>query len=59
MGDVATWYLALSAAALIAVRSLSWRVPVLVLALIQYALHSLNHLIDVASPTRPGSDRPT
>jgi hypothetical protein len=47
MGDVATWYLALGAASLLAVRRESWRVPVLALALIQYALHSLNHLIDV------------
>ena len=47
MGDVATWYLALGAATLIAVQRTSWRVPVLALALIQYALHSLNHLIDI------------
>lgn len=47
MGDVASWYLALGAAALIAVSKPSWRVPVLGLAFIQYALHSLNHLIDV------------
>ena len=30
-----------------AVRRASWRVPVLTLALVQYALHSLNHLIDI------------
>ena len=47
MGDVASWYLALGAAALIAVSKPSWRVPVLGLAVTQYALHSLNHLIDV------------
>lgn len=47
MGDLATWYLALGAAALIALRRDSWRIPVLSLAFIQYALHSLNHLIDV------------
>ena len=47
MGDVATWYLALGAAMLVAVGRESWRVPVLTLALIQYALHSLNHLIDI------------
>jgi hypothetical protein len=47
MGDVATFYLALGAVALIAVRRVSWRVPVLALALVQYALHSLNHLIDI------------
>jgi hypothetical protein len=47
MGDVATFYLALGASALVAVRRESWRVPVLTLALVQYALHSLNHLIDI------------
>lgn len=47
LGDLATWYLALGAAALVAVRRPSWRVPVLALAFAQYALHSLNHLIDI------------
>jgi hypothetical protein len=31
----------------VALRRESWRVPVLSLAFIQYALHSVNHLIDV------------
>jgi hypothetical protein len=47
MGDLATWYLALGGVALVAVRNASWRLPVLVLAFIQYALHSFNHLLDV------------
>jgi hypothetical protein len=47
MADVATFYLALGAAAFVAVRRQSWRVPVLALALVQYGLHSLNHLIDI------------
>jgi uncharacterized membrane protein len=47
MGDLATWYLALGALALVAVRRAAWRLPVLALAFIQYALHSVNHLIDV------------
>jgi UPF0716 family protein affecting phage T7 exclusion len=47
MADLATWYLALGAAAVIAVRRTAWRVPVLALAFVQYALHSLNHLLDV------------
>jgi hypothetical protein len=47
MGDLATWYLALGAAALVAVRRTAWRLPVLALAFVHYALHSLNHLIDV------------
>jgi len=47
MADVATFYLALGAVALVAVRRASWRLPVMSFALIQYALHSLNHLIDI------------
>jgi hypothetical protein len=47
MGDLASWYLALGAAALVAIRRESWRLPVLALGFVQYALHSLNHLIDV------------
>jgi hypothetical protein len=47
MADTATWYLALGALALASVRLPSWRIPVLALALVQYALHSLNHLLDV------------
>jgi hypothetical protein len=47
MGDVATWYLALGVALLLAVRRPSWRVPVLAIALAQYVLHSINHLIDI------------
>jgi hypothetical protein len=47
MGDLATFYLALGAAALIAVVRPRWRVPVLAIALVQYVLHSVNHLIDV------------
>ena len=47
MADVATFYLALGAASLVSVSRPAWRVPVLSLALIQYALHSLNHLIDI------------
>ena len=47
MADIATFYLALGAVALVAVRRASWRVPVLTLAFVQYALHSLNHLIDI------------
>jgi uncharacterized membrane protein len=47
MADLATFYIALGAVALVAVRRERWRVPVLAFALIQYALHSLNHLIDI------------
>ncbi len=47
MADLATFYLALGAVALVAVRRPGWRVPVLAFALVHYALHSLNHLIDI------------
>jgi hypothetical protein len=47
MGDVATWYLASGVAVLASVPRPVWRVPVLFLVAVQYALHSLNHLIDV------------
>ena len=47
MGDLATFYLALGAAALVAVRRERWRIPVLAIALIQYVLHSVNHLLDI------------
>jgi hypothetical protein len=47
MGDLATWYLASGAAVLVAVPRSAWRVPVLFLVAVQYALHSVNHLIDV------------
>ncbi len=45
--DVATFYLALGAVSIIAARHVSWRVPVLAFALIQYLLHAVNHLVDV------------
>jgi UPF0716 family protein affecting phage T7 exclusion len=47
MGDLATWYLASGAALAVAVRRAAWRLPVLFLVAVQYALHSLNHLVDV------------
>ena len=47
MGDLATWYLALGAATLVAVRHARWRVPVLAVALIQNTLHVVNHVIDI------------
>jgi hypothetical protein len=47
MGDLATFYLALGVAGLVAVARRSWRVPVLALGLVAYVLHAFNHLIDV------------
>jgi len=45
--DVSSFYFAMGAVALVAARRQTWRVPVLVFFLIQYVLHSVNHLIDV------------
>lgn len=45
--DVASFYGAIGVGLLIAVGRASWRVPVLALTSIQYALHSVNHLIDI------------
>ena len=47
MGDLATWYLALGGVTLASLSRVSWRLPVLVLAFAQYALHSVNHLLDI------------
>ena len=50
--DMATWSAAYGAALLIAVRLVSWRVPVLAVGVIQGVLHTANHLADagIASP---------
>ncbi len=47
--DVASFEAALGLALAIAVRRPSWRVPVLALTTVQFALHSLNHLIDIGN----------
>ena len=54
--DLATYNAALGAGAVIAVRRAAWRIPVLALAVIQFALHSVNHLVDIdkADPTWVG-----
>ena len=45
--DLATFYVALGVALLVAVRHRAWRVPVLALLTLQFALHAVNHLIDI------------
>ena len=47
--DVATYNAALGAALLVAVRRPSWRVPALAIMTLQFALHSVNHLVDIAA----------
>jgi hypothetical protein len=45
--DVASYNAALAFAFAVAVRRPSWRVPVLALSTVQFALHSVNHLVDI------------
>jgi hypothetical protein len=44
--DYASWSLAYGLALLGALKRPSWRVPLLALGLVQFALHTLNHLAD-------------
>lgn len=54
--DVATFEAALAFGLLIAARVPSWRVPALAITLVQFALHSINHLVDInaSHPAWPG-----
>ena len=54
--DVATIYLAIGVALVVAWRRPSWRVPVLAVAVLQYGFHAVNHLVDVgeADPSWAG-----
>lgn len=45
--DVASFYGAIGVGLALAIGHVSWRVPVLALTSIQYALHCVNHLIDI------------
>jgi Na+-transporting NADH:ubiquinone oxidoreductase subunit NqrB len=47
--DVATFEAALGVGLLVAVREHSWRVPALGITLVQFALHSVNHLVDIGN----------
>jgi len=47
--DVATYNAAIGAALFVSMRRLSWRVPVLALTTLQFALHSINHLVDIGA----------
>ncbi len=47
--DLSTFYAATGVGLLLAIRRASWRVPMLALMTIQYALHSVNHLIDIGN----------
>ena len=45
--DTATFNAAIGAGLLIALRRPSWRVPMLAITAVQFALHSVNHLVDI------------
>jgi hypothetical protein len=45
--DVSTFYAAIGIALAVAVRRPSWRVPALAITTIQFALHTINHLVDI------------
>jgi hypothetical protein len=51
--DVASYNAALGAGLAISVRRPSWRVPMLAIMTIQFALHSINHLADIGD-AHPG-----
>ncbi len=45
--DIGTFTLAFGLALLWSVRAPSWRLPLLAFGLVQYALHTVNHLVDI------------
>jgi len=47
--DVATYNAALGVGFVIAVGRLGWRVPMLAITAVQFALHSINHLVDIGN----------
>jgi peptidoglycan/LPS O-acetylase OafA/YrhL len=46
--DTATFSAAIGVGLAVAVRRAAWRVPMLAVAAIQFALHSVNHLVDIS-----------
>jgi hypothetical protein len=51
--DVSTFYLALGVGLVVAWKRTGWRIPVLFVAVLQYAFHVVNHLVDVGD-AEPG-----
>ena len=45
--DLGSWQIALGAAALFAARRPAWRTPMLAILALQYALHTVSHVVDV------------
>lgn len=48
--DLSTFYVALGVVLIVAARRRAWQVPLLTLAVVQYALHLANHLVDLGAP---------
>jgi hypothetical protein len=46
--DISTAYIAMGAGLALAIGRPSWRVPVLFIVTVQYAIHTINHLFDIA-----------
>jgi hypothetical protein len=51
--DVATFSAALGVGFVVAIRRPSWRVPLLAVTTVQFALHTVNHLVDASSAHPP------
>jgi hypothetical protein len=51
--DLSTYQLAVGAGLVLAIRRVSWRVPVLFVSFLQGVLHTINHLVDIGD-TDPG-----
>jgi hypothetical protein len=49
--DVSTFYIALGVVLFVSVRRRTWRVPLLIFATLEYAIHAVNHLVDVNEAT--------
>jgi hypothetical protein len=50
--DLGTFYVALGVAFGVAGTRPAWRAPVLLLAIVEYALHTANHLYDIGRPEK-------
>jgi hypothetical protein len=53
--DVATYNAALGVGFVVAVGHPSWRVPVLAITAVQFALHAINHLFDIGAAHPEGT----
>ncbi len=54
VGDVASFYIAAGLGLLVAAARPSWRVPLLAVVALWWALHALNHLVDIGQASSDG-----